>query len=630
MKFFEPPFFTWLLAVGVPPLVGLLVWLPSISLGEHESETNRANKPTKTWQTEVVRPATDFSTQKLVGKVVSHQKAMIHPRRAGQIQDVYVEIGDTVQAGQVVASMLPEGVAGQDQSLIAQAQAEIDQAEATLRTAQAVKEDTVAVSLQSWRQAQVDLDTAQTNLQTAQNTQADKVALAVKDWRQAQVSSDRTEVGNEESERQLLAEKAEAAVIAAQVWENLRLLLFGTDNNRIGSRSVQGTFNNRIQETKVKNLADEIERMSNSDTWLSEENIIEHLDHLSNFLSEVEILYRTAKPYGTLSEGELEQNLKTLQSEQLRLTQIEQSILQLEEKLRTADTGTDQSDINTEQAQQRIAVVESEQAEKIASAENTVTAKTVALEQAEENLDLVESAQDERIIQAQTRLQVARARYNTIVNQYGQNQVIATFSGVISERFVDPGQFVNANMPLFSLENANTALGYEDAYEIHVTVPESWWGKIAVNDRLRVDFPYTTGSWIARVNRVSGKVDPKLGGFAITLVLYPNEQVEEVESGSNNLSFVPEIHDVYPNLTDGMSAYIYLSETETTVWSVPTQSLKRRGNQFFLWTIDSDNRPIQHSVKVVAEDGEYSQILDSFMPENAQVITNPSVNLFNS
>ena len=62
-----------------------------------------------------------------------------------------------------------------------------------------------------------------------------------------------------------------------------------------GSKTIKGHFSNSIQENKVKNLADEIQQMEQSDKWNNPDTIVEHLSHIENFLIQTEILYKNAQ-----------------------------------------------------------------------------------------------------------------------------------------------------------------------------------------------------------------------------------------------------------------------------------------------------------------------------------------------
>lgn len=65
----------------------------------------------------------------LVGTVISNESAMIYPRREGIVKDIYVDIGDTVEAGEVIGTLFPRGVEGQADAVIYEAQKKRDLAD---------------------------------------------------------------------------------------------------------------------------------------------------------------------------------------------------------------------------------------------------------------------------------------------------------------------------------------------------------------------------------------------------------------------------------------------------------------------------------------------------------------------
>jgi multidrug efflux pump subunit AcrA (membrane-fusion protein) len=542
--------------VGITALTIFFVW----DFEPVKTPQKRFTQTDKTWNITPVSPAFEFTHKKILGEVVSLKKAYISSRRGGVIQDVYIDIGDDVYAGQVVASLLPEGVAGQDQALIAQAQAKIDQAQSALQLAEQVKIDSVALSVKNWRQAAID---AQTDTVT-----------------------------DNSSAEQLQAEKQEAKIISAQVWENLKVILYARGDN---SNYIVGSFNNDIQEGKVKSAAEVIESMNKNGSFGEPELIVSHLKHLEDFLKEVEKLYSSAKPFAGLTEAKINDNVKTLQAEQLRLNSIRQSILALEEKAQTSVTKLDSGE--------------------------------AGIEQALKTLDLTETQQNERTTQAQRNLEVAVAQYNAVLNQFSQNQIISQYSGQVAHRLIDVGQTVGSNSQLFELENSNTSLSQSQNFQIQAHVPESFWGKLAIGETVEIRLPYNSENWAARVISIGQSIDQTMGGFLTVFEIVPKEMVEEVNAGDSDIIFVPDITFETPDLADEMTLYVYLN-SDAHIYTVPTLALKKRSNNYYLWKMENET-PQQIQVDIVAEDGEFSQVSSQELALEDSIISNPSVSLFN-
>ncbi|MEK7137411.1 MAG: hypothetical protein AAB853_03960, partial [Patescibacteria group bacterium] len=83
------------------------------------------------------------STVVLLGTVISNETANIYPRRDGIVEDIYMDIGDSVKKGQVVALLLPKGVEGESAAAIARKKAEKSKVEAEYETTQKVAQQSL-------------------------------------------------------------------------------------------------------------------------------------------------------------------------------------------------------------------------------------------------------------------------------------------------------------------------------------------------------------------------------------------------------------------------------------------------------------------------------------------------------
>jgi multidrug efflux pump subunit AcrA (membrane-fusion protein) len=305
-------------------ILGLISWY---FLSTNTSKNNFSPKE-KIWKTAEVKIAKDFASIKVPAKVKSNQFAIIAPRRVGIIQDLLVDIGDEVEKGQTIGSMLPEGVEGQSSAAIAEASARLQKARAELSRAKGVAVEAVEVATEQWKE---------TNFQYQTRTTLDQ-----------------------ESRKQLEEKRLEAILIATQIWENSKLVLFGTGSNT-SSRSIQGSFANTNQENDVENLADEVQRMEESGQWNLPSTVVEHLSHLENFITEAEILYKNALEARNFTKDQIIANLSTIQNEQVRISQTKQAILALEEKNKRLTAEQAEKGAGVDRSTEVIELVESQQ-----------------------------------------------------------------------------------------------------------------------------------------------------------------------------------------------------------------------------------------------------------------------------
>ncbi|MBU1911622.1 hypothetical protein KKG16_04385, partial [Patescibacteria group bacterium] len=106
----------------------------------------------------------DSSSMIIIGTVLSHETANIYPRRDGIVEDVLVDIGDTVKKNQVVAILLPKGVEGLSSAMIAEKSAVKFQAEADYI-------NSLGVAQESVNKAQQQIEEKKSALAVAQNEQ---------------------------------------------------------------------------------------------------------------------------------------------------------------------------------------------------------------------------------------------------------------------------------------------------------------------------------------------------------------------------------------------------------------------------------------------------------------------------
>ena len=541
-------------------LIGILSWN---FLSKEEPAKNFVRKD-KQWQTVEVETAQDFASIKLPAKVKSNQFAVIAPRRTGIIQDLLVDIGDEVSKGQTIGSMLPEGVEGQSSAAINEASARLQKARAELAQAKGVAVDAVSV--------------------------------ATKQWRESNLQSETQATLDQETQKQLAEKKSEAVLVATQAWENTKLTLFGNGANNT-SRSVQGNFANTNQENKVENLADEIQRMEESGQWNNPDKIVEHLSHLENFLVQSETLYKNAREGSGVTASQISSNISTIQTQQLRVSQVKQSILALEEKSKRFS---------------------SVQAEREAGAERS-----------REVLDLVQSQQNLSTTQAEKNVEVALANYNAALVKAGHQTITSPFDGIITARMAEVGQAVTMNMPLFYLEGAQTARSQESMSEIHFNLPESWRGKVSVGDSVTIK-SLEGQSFEGKIFRLSEQIDLNTNSIMATATAFETTyELVEAEIEDSEAEAKPEKQEVITpiNFPHGQSLFVSVTATDNQIFTVPTLSLKKRSNTYFLWKMEGQ-KPQQIQVEVMAEDGEFSQVFSQELKAEDMIISNPSVTLF--
>jgi multidrug efflux pump subunit AcrA (membrane-fusion protein) len=430
------------------------------------------------------------------------------------------------------------------------------------------------------------LQKTRAELEQAQAVATDSVGVATKQWRETSAQVDTKSTLDTESQRQLTEKKSEGRIVATQAWESTKVLLFGTGSNAL-TRSIVGSFSDSIQENNVKNLAADIQRMEqNSEFEVLE--VVEHLNHIEKFLVEVEFLYKNAQDGRELTATSIEKNLTNIQQQQLKVSRTKQSILALEEKKNR---------------------LTSEQAEKKASLDRSL-----------DMIDLVSSQQNLSLTQAEKNVSVALANYNGALVKSGHQKITSPFDGVITARMVEVGQAVTMNQAIFYLEGVPTARSKQTGYEIHFSMPESWKNILSISDPIRLKTVDTDETLAAKIFRVSEQINTTTNSIMATAIIdLPtyNRDIERASSENKSEQI----------LTHGQNIFVYLQDTNSQKFSVPTPAIKKRGTDYFVWKM-IEKTPVQVAINLIAEDGEFSQIFAKEISIDDQIIRNPSVSLF--
>jgi multidrug efflux pump subunit AcrA (membrane-fusion protein) len=141
-------------------------------------------------------------------------------------------------------------------------------------------------------------------------------------------------------------------------------------------------------------------------------------------------------------------------------------------------------------------------------------------------------------------------------------------------------------------------------FEIHFDLPESWNNKIAV------------GAPVVLKTMEGESFEGKI--FRLS---------PQINLNSNSLIATAIISDDLVELSHGQSLFVYVTASDSNIFTIPTLALKKRINAYYLWKMNEET-PVQVQVEVIAEDGEFSQVFSRELKTDDSIISNPSVSLF--
>uniref|UniRef100_A6VS10 Membrane-fusion protein-like protein n=1 Tax=Marinomonas sp. (strain MWYL1) TaxID=400668 RepID=A6VS10_MARMS len=86
--------------------------------------------------------------------------------------------------------------------------------------------------------------------------------------------------------------------------------------------------------------------------------------------------------------------------------------------------------------------------------------------------------------------------------------IAAPFSGRVSKRLVEQGEFVSEGEPLLEIYNTS-------AYEVELIAPSRWISRVNIGDTFTVQLDETNQEYEARVTRLGSVIDPLSQSFSV-------------------------------------------------------------------------------------------------------------------
>jgi len=514
----------------------------------------------------------------LLGSVLSHETANIYPRRDGIVEDILIDIGDTVEKNQVVALLLPKGVEGQSAAMITEKQVRTLQAKSDLSTAMHVAGETI-------RNAQ-------------QNIQEQETALLI-----ARREQDMLFQKFAESEEHIAQMREQALAAVQQARQLIEWTLLGS-SSRSGDTFQENDLSYTLGIQDANNMAryDAVQAL-NALTALEQSYTAQKpaiIDRLLPLASDALQAARTLLQYTpTETSGN---GIDTLSYQQLsdrlsRIITMQDALYKAKEKLEDAHNSL-----------QLLAAKEPELYR--ASQNGTDTAKSNSVRLLEEQLQtahnalaLTEAGQENMLEMKRKNVDISQAMLQSEYAQSGHREIRSPFSGIVSKRFITVGQIVMPSMPAFELTNVPTTLAKRAKTEIQFGLPEQYIDAVAVGDTvtffLQADetIPYD-----AEVTRKSPQVDMKTHTITVQAKV-PDEL----------------------SLPHGTSIRIRFVDEKRPVFRLPSAAVKREADRNYIWLLDPDTqKPMQQSVSVIAEDGEFAEVTGNIGVESDIILDPPS------
>ena len=513
----------------------------------------------------------------LIGTVLSNETANIFPRREGIVEDIYVDIGDTVAKNQVVARLLLKGVEGQSAAMIGEKQARTAQAEVDHATAAQVADSTVDSAQQKIREKETELAVAQ----------------------QKQQALIEQFVQSETNRNQMLEQVFITIRQARQTVEEILVGSLSRGDQNIREDDMHRLLGQIAPETRYQVIPSFIALQEAENEFMSEPEIaMQRLPSLVNdALMKTNDLLAATPTVPNVKPGMFTQQQLTDMSARVRNVQYEM----LKAKERWEDARL---------AHETLIAGELEFYNAWKSG-NLQGAKSNAVRMTEEQLasvqrgfELTQAQQDQMVQRAGTMVGVAKAMLYVEVAQSGNREIRSPFSGTVSKRFIEVGKIVMPSGAAFELTGVPTSLAKKAKSEIQFGLPERLQGALEIGDHVTFFLPGNgTKEYDAIVTRKSPQVDRETHTVTVQA---------KIDDGLN-----------LPHQT---SVRIRIVDTSAPLFRVPSFAVKRENERNYIWIMNPESQePEQLYVNVRAEDGESAEVTGDLSEETVVLLDPPEL-----
>ncbi|MBU0458559.1 HlyD family efflux transporter periplasmic adaptor subunit [Patescibacteria group bacterium] len=521
----------------------------------------------------------DSSSMIIIGTVLSHETANIYPRRDGIVEDVLVDIGDTVKKNQVVAILLPKGVEGLSSAMIAEKSAVKFQAEADYI-------NSLGVAQESVNKAQQQIEEKKSALAVAQNEQKSLLQKF------SQQSAD-------------VKQKLEHAFISARRARQLIEQITLGSNTRTGNmiREVDidkqlGLMNPETRYT-VSFAFGEIDQAENTYRNMSIKDQLSYIYQLMNAADDALIKTSdmlTSTPTVHLAQPGLYtyQNITDMNN---RIIAAQHDILSSKENFEDS-LNTFSTTIASEPALYS-AWKSGSNNPNVQS--NKVQMLSAQLGTTEQHLTFVESQQQQMTDKSQNMIKIADSMLSAQYAESGHKEIRSPFAGTVSKRFIEVGGMAMPSISAFELVDVQTTLSKKAKKEIKFGLPERMLTSLEIGDEVEFLMPNDDNkTYTAQVSRKSPQVDISTQTITVQAKI-PDEL----------------------SIPHNSSVRVRMSDNKTPVFRIPSFSVKREGDENIIWLLGENDVPEKVIINVKSEDGEFAEVTGDITTESEIILDPP-------
>lgn len=541
----------------------------------------------------------------LIGKVLSHESASIYPRRSGIVEDILVDIGDTVRKGQVLAYLLPEGVENESALEIQTQKNMMLQAQDNYKNTESVSQERIKNLEKKLEEERVKLERLKADNYEGEvnndNLRLQKEQLVLEheqlnlleveyskmlDAQKINTNKVANEIVQAENNYETALDNALQVTLnvlggshtpyGIPFGPNLRTdmlpTILGVFNTSVRNKSVDITnqyiieFNNinnaNINYNELHVLANEM--LTTIQELLRASGNGEGIDlHMlsSSVISAQERLYKAQEKYEDAYDG-----YSSIQNndEQKLAVQIEK--------------------INKQKA--AIEILESNWKKNATEIESKILINEAGIARLKQEIEYEKSKLKKDIDASKNQYNIAKSNYYKTATKKGHTQITAPFNGTIARRNINVGELAAVTTASFDLVDVETTLSKQSKNEIQFGLPEDLQTVITIGDEISFYLPEDELTmYKAEITRMSPQIDEALHTITVqaklpddlTLAHHTSVQAEIITGKKDSLQ-------------------------------IDSSVLKREDDKNYVWVQKSEDTIEKVFVDVIEEDGEFAEI----------------------
>lgn len=488
------------------------------------------------------------------GVVAAEAEAQLSFSRGGVVREVLVQVGDQVQAGQVLARL-------QDDAL----ELEVRRAEAQLRQTQANLDRLLAgATPEEIEAARAQVAAAQGSLQQVQgNVTAADLAAAQAQVDQAQAQLERLLAGPQSTE---LA-TALAQLQQAEAQRDSAAAALQQTRDSLSAAKTQAELNVEQAANVVRDRQAEYNRIREANQQLRDRGFDvpkEAQDAEETALRAVENAEDQLRQALVVAEEARQREVTGVAQAEAQLQQAEAAVEQARANLEKVQAGAEDAEIAAAKAQLEQARANLERL-RGGSRSGSLAAARAQVDQAQANLERLQadpSASD--LAQAQAQVDAAQAALDLARLNLSETALKAPFSGTIADVQLVPGA-----------QSVPQAITIVDLSRLHIdaTIDEIDIARVAIGQPVEITLDALNGQSFAGVVRA---ISPR----AIS------------QGGATSYKVRIDIHDAGKSVLPGMSASVTINVAErANALLIPRRALHSEGQRTFVQRVVAPGPP---------------------------------------